>query len=183
IIEIRFAAALAMVDGYNTALQSLVSSYDIRGMVGSQMRSAYLGEYNNQSNDGGSPDPQSGGEKNPSDVHSGFPGDGRIHVTNEYKGDVYFKPEGDLNLNDFHFKNDGAYKMGTQSWIPLDGINVNGKVYKISDGYSNIRITETGEVKVLYLGLPGQLHYWFLGGEKSSPPDPSWNNLFNVNKR
>ncbi|HTO14429.1 MAG TPA: hypothetical protein VLZ83_01600, partial [Edaphocola sp.] len=47
IIEIRFAAALAMVDGYNTALQSLVSSYDIRGMVGSQMRSAYLGEYNN----------------------------------------------------------------------------------------------------------------------------------------
>ncbi|HTO16281.1 MAG TPA: hypothetical protein VLZ83_10940, partial [Edaphocola sp.] len=58
IIEIRFAAALAMVDGYNTALQSLVSSYDIRGMVGSQMRSAYLGEYNNEPNDGGSPQDQ-----------------------------------------------------------------------------------------------------------------------------
>ncbi|HTO14424.1 MAG TPA: hypothetical protein VLZ83_01575, partial [Edaphocola sp.] len=54
IIAVRFAAVLAMVDGYNTALQSLVSSYDIRGMIGSQMRSAYLGEYNNDPNDGGS---------------------------------------------------------------------------------------------------------------------------------
>jgi hypothetical protein len=133
--------------------------------------------------DGGNPDPQSGGEKKSDDVHSGFPGDGRIHVVNDYKGDVYFKPEGDLNLNEFEFKNDGAYKIGTKSWIPLDGVNVNGKVYKIGDGYDSIHITETGEVKVLYLLPIPQFINWIRGGEKATPPDASWNNLFNVNKR
>src|SRR5690606_6416397 len=125
---------------------------------------------------------QSGGEKTPDEVHSGFPGDGRIHVVNDYEGDVYFKPEGDLKLNDFEFKNDGAYKMGAKSWVPLDGVNVNGKVYKISDGYSRIHITKTGEVKVHYdLPIP-QIVNWIRGGEKYRARDASWNNLFNVNK-
>ena len=28
------------------------------------------------------------------EIYSGFPGDGRIHIVNDFHGDVYFKPEG-----------------------------------------------------------------------------------------
>ncbi|HTO16570.1 MAG TPA: hypothetical protein VLZ83_12420 [Edaphocola sp.] len=43
VIEIRFAAALEMINGYNIGLQSIVSSYDFPGMMSSQMKSGYFG--------------------------------------------------------------------------------------------------------------------------------------------
>src|SRR5690554_4199833 len=112
--------------------------------------------------------------------NSGFPGNGRIHVINNYSGDVYFKPEGNMKLNNFNFKNNKAYKMGKKSWIPVDGINVNGIVYKISNGYSRVYISENGNVSVQYLLLFPKLHYIILGGVRSNSPDSTWDELFNI---
>lgn len=107
------------------------------------------------------------------------PGNIPLQVINDYEGSVYFKPEGDLKTQGFTYKNDGAYKMGKASYVPLDGVNVNGKVTKITGGYNLIHITKTGEVNPYYYQLYPQIGYWIKGGELAEAPDPSWNNLFN----
>jgi len=72
--------------------------------------------------------------------------------------------------------------MGKKSYNPVDGIKVNGVMYKISRGYDRINISEDGTVKVSYSLLFPMLHYYILGGKKSSPPDGTWNELFNSGK-
>jgi RHS repeat-associated protein len=122
-----------------------------------------------------------GSNKYSTQIGGGQPGPGNIslQVINDYSGDVYFKPEGDITTQGYNYKNDGAYKMGKYSYVPLDGVNVNGKVTKITGGYNFIHITPKGEVNPYYHQIYPQIGYWIRGGELSTAPDPTWYNLFN----
>ncbi|HTO16375.1 MAG TPA: hypothetical protein VLZ83_11425 [Edaphocola sp.] len=117
IIDIRFAAALEMINGYNTALQSLVSSYDIPGMMSSQMKSGYLGEYNNHTSERGA-----------------------AYLTNNSDHTIYFKPETTMTIDGVEYDNGGSYELKAgETWkYGIDGVSAphlgKGKVYKVSTG-------------------------------------------------
>ena len=59
----------------------------------------------------------------------------------------------------------------------IDGVRVNGKVYKLPDG---VRATITKKGKVFVSSIIGTIIYKVSGGELKSAPDPSWNKLFNA---
>lgn len=58
----------------------------------------------------------------------------------------------------------------------VDGIKVNGKVYKLPDG---VRATVTRSGKIYMYSLLGEIVYAIAGDEICTPPDPTWNKLFN----
>lgn len=59
----------------------------------------------------------------------------------------------------------------------VDGVKVNGKVYKLPDG---VRATVTKKGNIFVPSIAGSIIYLLGGGELKSAPDPSWEKLFNV---
>jgi uncharacterized Fe-S cluster protein YjdI len=59
---------------------------------------------------------------------------------------------------------------GGLTYKRVDGLNINGKVYKITNGYNTITINPNGSYDTNYTNLIDYMIYFFRGGEK----DSSW---------
>ena len=81
-------------------------------------------------------------EKSEKSINQNLP----IHVVNRSKLIIFFKPESTVTINGVTYKNDGAYPIDAHSVsnVPIDGLNINGIVYKITDGYNFINIAPDG---------------------------------------
>lgn len=62
----------------------------------------------------------------------------------------------------------------------IDGIKVDGKVYKLPDG---VRATVTKNRKIMVYSLLGYFFYLTAGGELTKAPDDGWNKLFPVQEQ
>lgn len=89
-------------------------------------------------------------------------------VINKYDKDILAK---DDDSDVVHTVKSGDYKGN------VDGIKVDGKVYKLPDG---VRATVTRDGKIRVYSLLGKLIYLGAGGELSKAPDAAWDNLFNA---
>ena len=87
-------------------------------------------------------------------------------VINNYDKDILAKDE---DSDVVHIVKSGEYKGN------VDGIRVDGKVYKLPDG---VRATVTRTGKIRFYSAHGLLFYWAGGGELTSAPDASWDKLF-----
>jgi RHS repeat-associated protein len=109
-----------------------------------------------------------------------------LQVINYSKSTVFFKPDDNITINGFFYNQNGAYPIGPRkpSYIPIDGLNVNGVVTKVSNNYNLVIINSNGEVKASYSSLSiSWFGYQIKGGVLSSPPDDGWNNLFKAIKK
>jgi hypothetical protein len=104
-------------------------------------------------------------------------------VINSSKKIIWFKPEGDYTdpSDGRVYKNDKAYPIIPDHWttVPIDGIAIDGEVYKITNGYECVIINEDDTYSTLYLGLKVTFGYWIRGGHLDTWPDDSWKPLFN----
>ena len=87
-------------------------------------------------------------------------------VINNYDGDIFAKDE---DSDAVYIVKSGGFKNH------VDGIKVNGKVYKLPDGV-RATVTRSGDIRMY--SLLGYLIYIIEGGELTSAPDSSWNKLF-----
>lgn len=87
-------------------------------------------------------------------------------VINNYDGDIFAKDE---DSNTVHTVKSGEFKNH------IDGIKVNGKVYKLPDG---VRATVTRSGKIYMYSLLGEIVYAIAGDEICAPPDDAWKPLF-----
>lgn len=83
---------------------------------------------------------------------------GNVFVKGEDGDEVFAVPSGDMKNH-------------------VDGVKVNGKVYKLPDG---VRATITKNGKVFVSSVFGYLVYKVCGGELGKAPDPSWDKLLCV---
>ncbi len=74
-------------------------------------------------------------------------------------------------------KDDDSDVVHTVKSGDVDGIKVDGKVYKLPDG---VRATVTKSGKIRIYSLVGYFIYLGAGGELSKAPDSAWNDLFNA---
>ena len=101
------------------------------------------------------------------------------YVLNQSKKTIYYKPE----------ETSEALPLGPgeKTYDPVDGINVRGKVYKVSDGYTSITVKSNFRVVMNYNNS------WFYeswkalysGGLKERSDfkiNTGWDNLFNIKK-
>jgi hypothetical protein len=82
--------------------------------------------------------------------------DKRPYVQNNSDKDVLLKPGWDngptTDIDGTVKAENGAYvlKPGHKTHIDIDGVNVNGEVYKVTDGYTKVTINENGKVIMDY---------------------------------
>jgi hypothetical protein len=102
------------------------------------------------------------------------------YVLNESKRTIHYKPE----------KTSEAIPLGPgeKTYEPVDGINVRGKVYKVSDGYTSVTVKANFKVYMSYSNSWFYESAWALmksGLIQRSDirkDDHSWDNLFNIKK-
>ncbi len=95
---------------------------------------------------------------------------GKAKVTNNSGKPIYVKPEdGSESL---------VVKPRTEQY-DIDGVKVNGKVYKATDG-THIVVNADGTVTTK--SLTGKFLNKFGGGYLSAPPDEGWKPLFNTDE-
>ena len=87
-------------------------------------------------------------------------------VINNYNKDIRAK---DADFDVVHIVKSGEYKGN------VDGIKVDGKVYKLPDG---VRATVTKNGKIRVYSLFGYFLYLTCGGELTKAPDARWYKLF-----
>jgi hypothetical protein len=106
----------------------------------------------------------------------------KVHIRNNSDNKVFFKPEGDVDVDGVKYDNDGAYSIepGESSYVPIDGIKINGDVYKISEGYNFIIINADGTYETNYTNVINWGYNALLGGYNAKSPDHTWDNLFNI---
>ena len=104
--------------------------------------------------------------------------DEKPFVLNESKRTIHYKPE---NTGD-------ALPLGPgqKTYDPVDGINVRGKVYKVSDGYTSVTVKANFSVRMNY----SNSYIWYAanalinGGRVTrldfKKNDTSWDKLFKV---
>ncbi len=95
---------------------------------------------------------------------------GKTKVTNNSGKPIYVKPE------------DGSEPVKVDAGAEqydIDGIKVNDKVYKATDG-THIVVNADGTVKTK--SLTGKFLNKFGGGYLSAPPDEGWKPLFNTDE-
>lgn len=93
-----------------------------------------------------------------------------FELYNGFNFTIYFKGSNDVDAN--------PLLPGQSTDVPIDGININGNVYKICGGYNWI-VVGPGGILTNYW-FPGT--WWYQtqnGGHLHDPPDDDWNNLFN----
>ncbi len=106
-------------------------------------------------------------------------------LTNNYNRDIGFKPDYDITIDGVSYSNKGAYTLcaGEKIRIPIDGVNVNGTVHKVTNGYESVIIDETGRVGVDGYSVIDRLIYVLIGGEIErddiNDDDDGWDALFN----
>jgi hypothetical protein len=103
-------------------------------------------------------------------------------VINNTNSTVYFKPETTMYMNGTLYEDNGSYPIGPYSStnVPIDGINVQGNIIKVTDGYKLVTIEPTGEVDIDYTGASIWDHIKTLGGGKQYfLPANNWINLRN----
>lgn len=89
-------------------------------------------------------------------------------IINESETKAFIKSEADKQT-------DGLLPKSTKYGI--DGVKINGVVYKTPDG-THAKITESGKIKVE--SITGKFLYFVLGGVLNTPPDSSWEPLFDA---
>ena len=87
-------------------------------------------------------------------------------IENKSNGSVFIKPEDGKDPEEVK---SGDIKYG------IDGVKINGQVYKLTDGTHAI-ITENGKVKIT--SLTAMIFYVAMGGKLNTPPDEDWQTLF-----
>lgn len=87
-------------------------------------------------------------------------------VINNYDGDIFAKDE---DSDAVYIVKSGGFKNH------VDGIKVNGKVYKLPAG---VRATVTRNGNIYMCSLLGEIIYSVAGGELQKAPDACWNKLF-----
>lgn len=92
-------------------------------------------------------------------------------IVNNSKEPVFYKPENTSESKEI--------KANETIDSLVDGIKVDDVVIKISDGYDKVIINSDRSVEVYYNNPLRFLYYKVMGGQLASPPDDSWNNLFN----
>ena len=86
-------------------------------------------------------------------------------------------------MNGTTYDDDGAYPIGPHSStnVPIDGINVQGTVIKVTNGSHLVTINPTGVVDLDYTGalMWDLFKATLFSGTKSNLPANNWINLWN----
>lgn len=74
-------------------------------------------------------------------------GDDKPYVSNETNGTIHYKPE---TYNPKYPENVAPLGSGQKTYDLIDGINVKGKVYKVTDGYTKVIVSKNFKVYLDY---------------------------------
>lgn len=94
---------------------------------------------------------------------------------------IYFKPDDDFSDGKFTYKYSGAYPIepGTRIYQPIDGLNIDGRIVKFTNGYHWIDVLSNGDYLAHYQSVFHLMIFNILGGDLKKSPDEGWNALFN----
>lgn len=102
--------------------------------------------------------------------------DEKPFVLNESKRTIHYKPESTSEAL--------PLGPGQKTYDPVDGINVKGKVYKVSNGYKSVTVKANLKVymrydNLFYLGV-GMYKGGLVTRSDFDKNDTGWDNLFKI---